>query len=182
MSAIADGVHNRQSEEFAELTKQIAQLSVTSNTILARLELLDAASGSVAPKRSVRSASSKAAPAKSGAKKTTASPVSKITNALLFFRYIMAQDLDGARATYGGEADGYAVIPDEVLANAAVSKHAADSVEQWSSAGSVIWSSILSVEQKAEIRAQFANWKNSAERDAAEPQLSEETEVTDEIQ
>ena len=176
VESIALGVHAKQAPEFKALTEGIAKLTVTCNALLARVETLESAvnSGGTTAKRAVRTgaAAKKGAAAKAGgAKKPAGSDASKVTNALLYFRHAMANDLDDSRATHGTDEN-----LGEAEKDATVSKkdRAKDETGYFSAVGAYLWKTVLTDEQKDEVRAQFTAWKEQAARDDAEPQLEED--------
>ena len=176
VESIAQGVHAKQAAEFKAIAEAVAKLTVTCNATLARLETLEsaAASGGATAKRAVRSgaAAKKGGAAKAGgAKKPTGSDASKVTNALLYFRHAMANDLDDSRATHGTEEN-----LGEAEKDATVSKkdRTKDESGYFSAVGAYLWKTVLTDEQKNEVRAQFTAWKEQAARDDAEPQLEED--------
>jgi len=176
VNSIADGVHAKLAPEIAKLSEQIAKLTVNGNATLARLETLESAvtSGGTTAKRAVRTgaAGKGKAPAKGGAKgKAGANDVDKVTNALLYCRYMLANDLDNAQATYGTEENLLEAEKDATVSKRDKDK---DPAGYWSAVGAALWKTVLTDEQKEEIRAQFNAWKEGNARDGAEPQLDED--------
>jgi hypothetical protein len=175
VAAIAQGVKAEITPDFAKLATEIAKLSVTQNAVLARLEVLESAvsTGGPAAKRTVRTT----AAAKGGAKKTAAKKgaagddKSKVTNALLYFRYAMANDLDDSQALFGSEEN-----LDEAEKDATVAKRDKDKEPSgyWSAVGAALWKTVLTDDQKEDIRAQFASWKEQVARDDQDGQLEED--------
>jgi hypothetical protein len=170
VEAISANVASKLAESFAKLT-------VSVNSILARIETMEAANaikaggeGGVAAKRAVRTGTVAKGGKKAGGAKKSAGDDTKVTNTLLYMRYGMANDLFGLRELYGTE---------EVLAEAesdpAVSKknRAQDESGYFSAVGQYIWKK-LSEQQKEEMRVQFVAWKEQTARDEAEPQLEED--------
>jgi hypothetical protein len=177
VNSIADGVHAKMLPELTKLAEQIAKLTVSGNATLARLETLEAtmASGGSAPKRTVRTGAATGA-AKGGAKKpvgkkAAGSDTDKVTNALLFCRYMLANDLDSAQEVYGTEENLLEAEKDSTVAKRDKDK---DPNGYWSAVGAALWKTVLSDEQKDEIRAQYNAWKEGNTRDGAEPQLDED--------
>jgi len=177
VDSIAAGVHARLAAEFKTQSEAQAKLMVTMGAILGRLEILEAAGGAAAPKRAVRAgagAAKKGAAAKAGAAKKADNDINKVTNTLLYFRYVMAKNLDEARDTYGTEEH-----LGEAEADATVSKkdRVKDEEGYFSAVGAFLWKTVLSDEQKDEMRTKFNAWKEQAARDDSEPQLEEEAEA-----
>jgi hypothetical protein len=170
VEAISANVASKLAESFAKLT-------VSVNSILARIETMEAANaikaggeGGVAAKRAVRTGTVAKGGKKAGGAKKAAGDVTKVTNTLLYMRYGMANDLFGLRELYGTE---------EILAEAesdpAVSKknRAQDESGYFGEVGKYIWRK-LSEQQKEEMRVQYVAWKEQTARDEAEPQLEED--------
>lgn len=167
VESIALGVHAKQAPDFKALTEGIAKIMVTSNALLARVETLESAvnSGGTTAKRAVRTGAVRTgAAAKAGGAK-------KVTNALLYFRHVMANDLNDWRATYGTEEN-----LGEAEKDATVSKQdrAKDEAGYFSAVGAYLWKTVLTDEQKDEIRTQFTARKEQTDRDDAKPQLEED--------
>jgi hypothetical protein len=186
VEAISTGVHNKLTPELQALATNIAKISVTQNATLARLEVLETALNTGAPtaKRAVRTggtagagtaAAKKSSSTKSGSKKPAGSDPSKVTNALLYFRYAMANDLCGFRELYATEENIDSIRHDESFIKKEKEKEK-DESGYYSSVGHALWRITLTDEQKAEIRTQFGLWKEDAAREGAEPQLEEEEE------
>jgi hypothetical protein len=175
VDSIAAGVQLVLVPSFEKLADQISRLAVNGNATLARLETLEAAlgSGAAPAKRAVRAGTAakgtakKATPKKGAAGEATA----KVTNALLYFRFAMANDLDDAQEVHGtpenlAEAEG-----DPTVAKRDKEKEPA---AYWSAVGAALWKAVLSDEQKDEVRAQFNAWKEKAAREGSEEPLEEE--------
>lgn len=176
VNSIADGVHAKMTADIGKLTEQIAKLQVTSNAVLARLETLESTvnSGGTTAKRAVRTggATKGAAAKKTTAKKGAAGDdKSKVTNALLYFRYSMANNLDDSQDTYGTEENLLEADKDATVQKRDKDK---DPSGYWSAVGAALWKSVLTDEQKDEIRTLFNAWKEQAARDDADDQLEEE--------
>lgn len=168
VNSIANGVAQTLAPEFGKLAELAAKQSITINAVLARLELLEAAvgSGAAAPKRAVRAGpakagAAKAGAAKGGAKKGAGQDLSKIANALLYFRYILATDNSGARETYGTDENVAAVAGDASVAKQDVER---DPEAYWSAVGAAIWKTCLTESQKEEIREAHKTWKADLSR------------------
>jgi hypothetical protein len=182
VNAIAAGAKDAMQGDFkglydndAKIIDAIAKLTVTTNAIVARLETIESAisSGTGAPKRTVRGAAAKGGAKKAPAKKGGAADdgKSRVTNALLFCRWILANNYEDAQETYG--------TPENLEAadqEASVSKFDREKQpsQYWSAFGAFLWKSLISDEQKEEIRNQFLAWKEQAVRDGAEDQLDED--------
>lgn len=160
-------MHGAFAGDFKKLTDMLSALTVTTNSVLARLEVLEAATAGGAPaaKRAVRTAA-----AKGGAKAAAEDPLDKITNTLLYFRYKMATDA-AFRETHA---------PEEVLAEVADSKTVTSKDitkspgDYWSAVGGAIWKDVLSEDQKTGLRTEYTTWKDERKRQDAEPPLDEE--------
>lgn len=156
--------------DLKKIAEQLAKVLVSENAILARLEMIETASGSgAAPKRGVR-----ASPAKAGAAGKKATPKksgdekSRVTNGLLYFRYAMAHDLDDYRATYGTPENVAEAENDPSVQKKDVNKNPED---YWSTVGNVLWKSLLSDDDKDAIRTQYNSWKEQGAREDAEDPL-----------
>jgi len=175
VNSIADGVHAKMTPDLAKLAEQLTKMSVTSCAIMARLETLESAvgAGGAASKRAVRTTG--AAGAKGGAKgpagKKPTGDAGKVTNALLYFRYIMGQDLDDARETYATEENLLEAESDATVAKRDKDK---DPSGYYSAVAAALWKSTLTDDQKTEIRNQFTAWKEEMARGGAGAQLDEE--------
>lgn len=177
VDSIAVGVNTKMTPALDALTAQLKQIqellakqTVTQNSCLARLETLESSVGAgPAPKRAVRGAG---AAAKTAAKKPVGKKAGggaeKVTNALLYCRYIMEHDIDGARDEYGTEENLLEVEDDSVVSKRDKDK---DPEQYWSAVGAALWKIVFSEEKKAEIRAQFNAWKEDSQRDSAEAPL-----------
>lgn len=171
VDSIATGVQTKLEPSLSSLTQQMAKLLVTANTIIARIETLESAAGSgTGAKRAVRTGGAAKTAAKKTAGKKAGTDVDKVTNALLYCRYIMANDVDDAQATYGTEENLA-----EVETDALVSKRdkVKDPENYWSAVGAALWKTVLTDDQKEEIRTQFVAWKENLQREGADPQLEE---------
>ena len=172
VDSIAAGVHARLSLEFKALAEQLAKQTVTLNASLARLATLeDAVNSSTAAKRAVRTAGAAKKAAAGGKTKKGGDDKSRVTNALLYFRYAMSQDLDDAREEYGTEEN---LIEAEKDSTVSKRDRVKDDVGFWSAVGAALWKTVLSDEQKETIRGQYTAWKEEAARNDAEPQLEPE--------
>lgn len=187
VDAIANGVQAKVAVDIKEaknalaaenkaLAVHLAQLQVVLHSILARMATLEAATeaASVAPKRATRAATAGGAAKKpaakaGGAKKPTAA-TGNVTNALLFFRKAMAEDINGIRGEYATQENLDEADTDNTVAK--VSKD--DEGKYYSAVGAYLWKTVLSEEQKAEMRAQFTAWKEDQQREQNEEPLDEE--------
>ena len=174
-NAIADAVAERLRGELSALSLLASKVLLSTNAALARMETIEACvnSGGVAAKRNIRAAPKKGGAAKADNSKKAAAEddASKVTNALLFLRWALAQDFGGMRATYATE---------EVLAEAkndpgvAKKDPTKDERSYYSVIGAYLWKHVFTDAQKEEVRTQFNAWKEQAAREAAEPQLEED--------
>lgn len=146
-----------------EQAAQLARIQVDLGTILARIEIIDGllAQGGEAPKRAVKAAGG----AKKGGAKAAGAP--KITNSLLYYRNRMATDEE-----YRGQRlpEDEAWKEDPALAK---KDEAKDPDAYWRAAAGVIWKT-LDAAVKAEVKAEFEEYKAEAERANGEPQLDAE--------
>jgi hypothetical protein len=78
----------------------------------------------------------------------------KVTNALLCFRFIMANDLGNARETYGTEENLLEAGKDTTVQKRSKDKDT-DPAPYWSAVGGALWRSVLSDEEKQRIRTQY---------------------------
>jgi hypothetical protein len=173
VNAIADGVHAKTAPELAKLAEQVARMMVSVNGVLARLEVIESTvTAGGAPKRATRAGGAKAGAKKAAAKKGTAGDdKSKVTNALLYYRYSLANDLDDARATYGTDENIAEAEKDGTVQKRDIEK---DPHGYWSAVGAALWKSVLSEEDKETIRASYTAWKEQALSDENGDQLNEE--------
>lgn len=177
---LAKGVQEILAPEFAKTGAALAQLTALVNQVIARLEMLDTAAGA-APKRAVRggaapagAAGKKAAAPRAGAKKGVAgSDATKVTNALLFFRYALASDLLDMRDTYATDAACQEAEQDATMSKKDRKK---DEAGYYSVLGAFLWKNNLNDEEKSSIRTQFTTWKESSAREDADQQLEEDGE------
>jgi len=168
VTAIANGVDKRLEQRFDALVAQNAKLTATLNSVLARLATVeDLVSSGAGAKRQVRSAGAKAGGSKAGGKKGTEE--SRVTNALLFFRYIMKKNMDDVR-------DEFKEHLETVEGDSGVQKQdvVKDEAAYWSAVGKAIWTAVLSDEQKTAFRVQHKAWLEENARKAAEPQLEQD--------
>lgn len=178
INSIVDAVGRRLEPELAKIGEQLAAIAVNGASTLARIDILDSAvaSGGPAAKRAVRTGAAKKAPAKGGAAAADGgSNPGKVTNALLYCRYIMANDIDDAQAVYGTEENIQAIMADarEGKSLGRINRET-NPTAWWSTVGAGLWKVVLSDDQKTEIRTQFATWKDDNARNDAEPQLNED--------
>lgn len=168
VAAIASGVKTDLTPEFKELSIAYAKLQVTLNSINARLEMLEAAvnAGGCAPKRNVRPGGARGATKAVGA--NPADAASRVTNALLYFRYAMGNDLDDSRATFGTEENMATAEGEATVGKKDKNK---DEYGYWSAVGAALWKAVLSDGQKEEIRNAYKAWGEESKREAAAPQL-----------
>jgi hypothetical protein len=162
----------------SKLAESLAKLTVSVNSILARIETMEAANAikaggesGVAAKRAVRTGTvAKGGKKAGGAKKSAGDDGSRVTNALLYLRYGMANDLFGWREHYCTEEVLAGAESDPVVAK---KDRAQDESGYFSAVGQYIWKK-FSDQQKEEMRVQFVAWKEQTARDEAEPQLEED--------
>lgn len=179
VSTIADALHVKLGPEFVALSTAIAKLNVSIQSVIARIEMIEhmANTGGAAPKKAVRTA------AAAGAKKAAAGKgeVKIPSNALLFFRLMLEQDIDEARHTWCTDENIAMVETNATVAKAAKDKDKSDEKlgTYFSAVGAQLWTQLLSKEDKEEIKAKFLAWKEARERDAGEAPL-EADEIAEE--
>jgi DNA polymerase III epsilon subunit-like protein len=186
VDSIKVGVASMITPELKKIAEEGAKNSVALAAIIARLDLLESMlAGGVAappPKRAVRAAAGPAAaagkPASAkgcAAKKGSATP--SITNAMLWFRVAMRDNLDSVRDRWGTEDNIRQAMED--LADTAVSKkdRVKDEAGFFTTFGQYVWKNILETPEKEEVRQLFNAYKEALTREGAEPQLEEEVDV-----
>lgn len=167
-----------------ETHSQIMKLTVTVNSIIARLEAFEKmyASNNVAPKRTIKVApintnqdvDETASVSSTGSKRkqstncaaSVGSPEEKVVNALTFFKkYVMYKNYDNLRIKYS--------TPD-MINNAKVGIKKPEGTEAyWISIGNSIWK-ILDKEQKKDVREDFNKWKKVHQVSGDMSQLNED--------
>lgn len=180
---VADVLRTAQDAKYDELMKELIRLSVTCEAIKARLDALDQATGSlgnVETKRAVRTSQAGAAHgsvAAPGSARKAASKSqggdAKVTNALLYFRHAMANDLGDIRASYGSEEN----LREAEEKDKAVGKKnkTADPEGYYSAVAAYLWRQrVITDADKESIRAHYNTWKEQSARSAAQPQLEVE--------
>jgi hypothetical protein len=176
IDAISKGVTAAQAPTLEKVLSQLAQIQVSVNAATARIAVLEDAlgSGAGAAKRQVRAAGGAKKPAgkpAGGAKKPAGDP-SKVSNALLFFRYAMGPgNLEGFRDTYATDEN---VADAKENATVAKQNEAKDPDAFYSAVAHYLWTSKLADDEKEQIRSQFGQWKDESAREAADPPLEEE--------
>lgn len=173
--ALTKGVTAGVLPHITALSEQLAKLSVSQSATLARLATLETmlSEGGTGAKRAVRTgaAAKPAAAGKGAAAKGAANdPKSKVTNALLYFRYGLANDLGDLRETYATDA-----ALEDANADPAVAKKNADTdpAGYFSAVGAFLWKQ-LPEDDKSKIRAQHVAWKEENAREGAELPLEED--------
>jgi hypothetical protein len=156
-------------ESLKSFAEKLVSLSLELAIIQARLE--STGPPTAVPKRPIRTTSSKK-PATAKSSKATNSN-DKITNALLFFRHGVATNINDMQTTYAttdslSEADK---DPTVVKKNKET-----DPAGYYSAVGAFIWKTILSEDQKEEVRNQFNSWKEQTARADADPQLEADSD------
>jgi len=153
--------------KLAEVQGDIAKLSIGVAAIQARLEILESL-GSGPPKRATRAAA-KPAGAKGGAKASTKTTEEKVTNTLLFFRYMLKNDLGGYREQYADE-DALASVAND--AGVAKKDREKDTAEYYSAAGAALWKTIDTAGREV-IKAAYTAWKEDLQREGDAAPLEE---------
>ena len=180
VTAIVQGVQKAQEDAFKELSKTLANISVTISAVQQRLDALESIQNTgAAPKRAVRAGGAKGGAAKKGGK-AAGGDISKITNGRLYCRYIMLKDVDGAREKWGTEDN----IATAMAKNKTVQgKTADDSEEYWAAIGTALWDNCFDEAQKVAIKEEFKKWKEDADRaeegDALQPDTNGDETVDD---
>lgn len=171
----AESKHNALAEAIAKVCAEkvnplFAAIQVELGSIRAKLDMMDSVTP---PKRATRTAAKPAGVKGAGAKAGSKSVEEKVTNALLFFRYALKNDLEGFREVY---ADDNAI---ETVATAdTVSKkdRSKDEGDYFSAVGAALWKT-LSDEKRKEIRTRFEGWKQDQSRENDPAPLEEEEEA-----
>lgn len=177
-----------------ETHDQVMKLTVTVNSIIARLEAFEKmyTSNNVANKRTVKvtpmvnnqenddtaSVSSTGSKRKQATVITTASTTAeageKIINALTFFKkYVMFKNYNNLRTKYSTP---------EMIETAKLSignKKPENTEAYWISIGNAIWK-VLDKDQKKDVREDFTKWKKLNQTGVESSQLNEDDECDDE--
>ena len=170
VESIALGTRNKLAADFKVVVEGIARLEVLVNGVATRVAVLEANSGgAAAPKRAVRAGA--AAPGKAADKKADGS---KVANSLLYFRHILAFDLDSARDLYGTPENIAAVEAIDAVSKQNKDK---DANAWWSAVGAAMWKLVLSDQQKDTVKTEFATWKEEMARANAAGALGEDPSV-----
>ena len=156
---------------YAKTAPQLNSILAELVTLRARLEVLETINP---PKRNTRVSAKPAGAKPGGVKGAKKSNEEKVTNALLFFRYALKNDLPGFREAY---ADENAIVSATASKPDVIGKkdRVKDEPEFYSAVGGVIWKDIGPDIQK-EIRTRFDEWRNNLDR-ANEPAPLEEEAV-----
>lgn len=167
-----------------ETHDQVMKLTVTVNSLIARLEAFEKmyASNNVAPKRAIKVApvvssstqdlDETASVSSTGSKrKPAAAPIipgteEKIVNALTFFKkLVMFKNYDNLRNKYSTP---------ELINTAKVGIKKAEGTEAyWISVGNAIWK-LLDKDQKKDVREDYARWKKVHQVSEDVSQLNED--------
>lgn len=167
VAAVAEGVYAKLAPGLDKILTAIA----SNQARLEALELPPAAG----PKRAVR-AGTAAKPAKAGAaKKATGDARDKVTNALLYYRWTLANNLDDVRSTISEDK------LEEAKQDAAVAKIDAvkEEAKHWSAIGALLWKTSLTKAEQETIRKSFQAWKEEIARETADAQLEPDAEPAD---
>jgi hypothetical protein len=178
VNAIADGVSAKMTPEFANIADSVAKIQVTVSSCLARLTTLEASvnNGTANAKRAPRTGGGKAPAGKKPAApkgKAGAPDASRVTNALLYFRFALQTDLEGYRETYGSQENLEEAEKDQTVAKRDKDK---DEAGYWSAVGAAFWKTLLSEDQKLEVKEQYKAWKEQSARDESGDGLEEDEE------
>jgi hypothetical protein len=151
-------------KQLTDLTAQLAQLLINSNSADVSLQALTAAVNSGASaKKAVKGTGKAAAAGKASADKKSAMP----TNSMLYFRMRWIQEEQ--YRTEWREIDD--TLDGLLQADPTVTKKAADSAERYSAESNFLWRNVLNDAQKKEIKAEYDTYKKSqTEGDDAELQ------------
>ncbi len=169
-NCIADAVKAKLDADLKAISVQNTALLVTINAINARLTTLEngISAGGTQAKRQTRTAAGgakKPAPA-AGDKKGAAN----VTNALLFFRRAMAENIYDIRSEYATEENMAEADADPSVAKVDKTKEGL----YYSAAGAFLWKTVLTDQQKDEMRNKFKDWQTEQARENAEEPLEEE--------
>lgn len=163
---IMDKQGKEMADHFAEIITRLGALE-------ARFEVLESVSSGA--KKATKTTAGKAATAAKGkaaagkGKAAAEDPREKVKNSMLYFRWALAND-EKFREEYV-TADLQEVI--DADENIAKKK---DEKEKWLAAGSLLWKSHLTDDQKKEIRTLYNEWSKQREQDAlaADGQLEDD--------
>jgi hypothetical protein len=186
VSAIAAGVYDRLQPNIMALEESNIRMQVTCNAILARMELLDTANnvvgGSATSKRPVVNSAAKKGAKASDAKNPAVKK--KHTNAMLFLKDCMTKNLLNMRQAYGSDKFLARVVKAKDLDELA--KKSADALGKeydeeayYKVVAAAVWS-ILTPEEKLEIKTINKALNEESDRVAAAPQLELEEEGDEE--
>jgi hypothetical protein len=167
---IAEATANELAPEFKFLGEKLEECTTSLKNVIARLEVLEAAAPADGAKRAVRTGGA----AKKTATKAAASPGSKVSNALLYFRFAMHEDLDGYRELYGTEDNLAGAAQDSTVQKQNREK---DEGAYFSAVGLYLWKNgALTDDDKATVRAHFGAWKEQQARGDDDGQLDEDAQ------
>lgn len=165
-----------------ETHDQVMKLTVTVNSLIARLEAFEKmyASNNVAPKRAIKVApvsnpdvDETASVSSAGSKRKAVSSTTvttgsgeKVVNALTFFKkYIIFKNYNDLKSKYSTPA---------MIEEAKIGVKKAEGTEAyWIAVGNSIWK-MLDKEQKKEVREEFSNWKKIHQVGCDMSQLNED--------
>jgi hypothetical protein len=126
-----------------------------------------------APQKRAPRASAKPAGVKGSAKAGTKTTEEKVTNALLFFRYALKNNLEGFRETY---ADDDAIETVAGVDQVAKKDRTKDEADYFSAVGAALWKN-LPDDTRKEVRTRFDAWKQDQSRENDPAPLEEEEEA-----
>ncbi len=167
---IAQATAKELAAEFTFLGEKLGVVELQNKSILARLEMLEEAKPADGAKRAIRTTGgAKKAPNS----KVAASPDSKVSNALLYFRRAMQEGWHDYRDTYATPENLEAADADLTVAKKDKNK---DEGEYFSAVGNYLWKFFLTDENKAEVRDHFKTWKEAMLHGETDTQLDEEAQ------
>lgn len=170
VKCIADAVKASIEGDLKAVSLQTTAILVTLNAINARLTTVENSITGGAPAGGKRQTRAAAGGAKKPAAKAGGQKGANVTNALLFFRKAMADNLYGIR-------DEFATDENIAEADADASVAKVDKTKEeiyYSTVGAFLWKTVLTDAQKDEMRTKFNDWKAETTRAEADDPLEEE--------
>jgi hypothetical protein len=166
---IAEATAKELAEEFKFLGDKLASLELQLKTVTAQIQMLDDAKPADGPKRGIRTTGGAK---KGGTNKAAAnSPDAKVSNALLYFRRAMQEDWNNYREVYVTTDNQKDADADPTVAKQDINK---DEGLYYSAVGNYLWKTVLTDENKDEVREHFKTWKDELKRSETDAQLEEE--------
>lgn len=162
----------------SKIDPSLASINASMTALHARLVCLESIiTNGAAAKRKICVATKKDADKGDSSKASVGVESSKITNSMLFTRKAFSENLLDFRKIYCNESTIKAAEKDPGLSKHSESKNPSS---YWSAVGAFVWKSILTSEQKIEIRTLFTSWKENSARNEIAPPLEEDQDVNPE--